>query len=205
MTSLVDANTYRFLQNICPFSAARHPPSATRSTAWWMELMDMAACPAPTRLDWHIKEREGGREGGRQRDGDKNLDSFSTLPCQQSVWRTETWRELNINPNEQNHCKTIKGILPHAWRLNKHIIKKIMLEISEINLSFIINLMLISSCQDQIIFAPFQNLHSWLLLTLKWGEWMSCWVFTNLIKLTFWRNTVSLLAFVPSISQSFFL
>lgn len=81
MTSLVDMNTYQFLQNICPFSAARHPLSATRPTAWWMELMDMAACPAPARLNWHIKEREGDGETKRQRE---NLDGCSALPCQQT-------------------------------------------------------------------------------------------------------------------------
>lgn len=84
MTSLVDVRAYQFLQNICPFSAARHPLSATRPTAWWMELMDMAACPTPALLNWHIKERKGDRETLRQRDERENLDSCPHLPRQQA-------------------------------------------------------------------------------------------------------------------------
>lgn len=115
MTSLVDVNTYQFLQNICPFSAARHPLSATRPTAWWMELMDMAACPTPARLDWHIKEREGGGETKRQRE---SLDGCLALPCQQA---SEGQKHGGSSVSTQMSTTTEKILL--TWRLNMRIVR----------------------------------------------------------------------------------
>lgn len=106
-----ELHTYQGLRNICPFSAARHPLSATRPTAWWMELMDIAACLTAKQLLWHIKEREGDRETKRQRD---NLEICSTLPAPlpASIWRTETRSETQY-----------QSFSPLAWWLKLYTIK----------------------------------------------------------------------------------
>lgn len=189
MTSLVDVNTYQFLQNICPFSAARHRLSATRPTAWWMELMDMAACPALARLNWHIRE-----ERARQRDKETEGRTWSAA---QRYPASKHLKDRNMEESSTQMSKTTEENIIYNIGLKSEYAyyKKLCCKGAT---SFVSSLLFISSWH--YFSAPFQNFKATSDVKsceLVWDERVN--VLLSLIKLTSWRNMVSILAYFPCV------